>query len=43
MLRLVEPQDFSDLAHGSTGTGHRHLSSTMDVIDERVADTIGLT
>ena len=25
-LGEAEPQSFSDLAHGSTGTGHRHLS-----------------
>jgi len=25
-LGEAEPQGFSDLAHGSTGTGHRHLS-----------------
>jgi len=31
VLRLGKPQDFSDLAHGSTGTGHRHLSSTNDI------------
>jgi hypothetical protein len=29
VLRFVEPQDFADLAHGSTGTGHRHLSSDV--------------
>jgi len=25
-LGEAQPQGFSDLAHGSTGTGHRHLS-----------------
>jgi len=31
-LGQAEPQGFSDLAHGSTGTGHRHLSWNVDAI-----------
>ena len=41
MLGLMEPQDFSDLSHGSTGTGHRLVSSTTDTFEERVADATG--
>ena len=29
VLGRMEPQDFTDLAHGSTGTGHRFFSSTV--------------
>jgi EAL domain-containing protein (putative c-di-GMP-specific phosphodiesterase class I) len=39
---LGKPQDFSDLAHGSTGTGHRHLSS-MDFIEGQGAVSDDLT
>jgi hypothetical protein len=41
-LRLGKPQDFSDLAHGRTGTGHRHLSS-MDFIEGQGAVSDELT
>jgi hypothetical protein len=43
MLGLMEPQDFSDIAHGSTGTGHWLFSSTTDTFEERVADATGFT
>ena len=32
----VEPQDFSDLAHSNTGTGHRHLSSNVVAFEQSV-------
>src|SRR5450759_4940685 len=36
-LGAAEPQGFSDLAHGSTGTGHRHLSwGGLDAFQESV-------
>jgi hypothetical protein len=41
-LGLGKPQDFSDLAHSRTGTGHRHLSS-MDFIDREGAVSDDLT
>jgi hypothetical protein len=43
VLNFMESQDFSDLAHGSTGTGHRLFSSMTDSIEESVADATGLT
>jgi hypothetical protein len=42
VLGLGKPQDLSDLAHGSTGTGHRHLSS-MDFIEGQGAVSDDLT
>ncbi|HEX7612162.1 MAG TPA: hypothetical protein VF371_05250, partial [Candidatus Limnocylindrales bacterium] len=39
----MEPQDFSDIAHGNTGTGHRIFSSTTDAFEKRVADATGFT
>jgi hypothetical protein len=39
----MEPQDVSDIAHGSTGTGHWLFSSTTDTFEERVADATGFT
>jgi hypothetical protein len=41
-LGLGKPQDFSDLAHSRTGTGHRHLSS-MDFIEREGAVSDELT
>jgi len=42
VLCLGKPQDFSDLAHSRTGTGHRHLSS-MDFIENEGAVSDELT
>ena len=43
VLRMTEPQHVSDLAHGSTGTGHRLFSSTASLVEARVADAMSLT
>jgi hypothetical protein len=39
-LGEVEPQDFSDLAHGSTGTGHRHLLERGRIRAERAVSGV---
>lgn len=41
MLRFMKPQDFTGLAHGSTGTGPLGTRGTWDSPADRMATLLG--